>query len=284
MTGNPGSGPVPRQRTLARGVRAGNLPEAVAGQAPSRRQILSDVLEGRADAETAQRELEMRFEKRHLGLVIWSTPAAAGAPESDDPSELYELAWQVAGVIGNDSPLLIPRPDGELWMWVTLPCGSTFPPLRGVRARITPSDHLRVSAGTPYVGLEGFRRTHYGARAVAALARPVANQMPWLHEYLDAAVACLGSDVDSARMFVFSVLGGLARPGQRASILRETLRIYLSVGRSRSRAAQILEVAPNTVTYRVARASELIGDIGPGNSLKLRLALEIACAEDLRER
>ncbi|HEY6794104.1 MAG TPA: helix-turn-helix domain-containing protein [Kineosporiaceae bacterium] len=276
-----GGGRVPHQRSLLGDGKARISPELRAGQEPDFGQLVSDFLERRVGSEGAQSRLGIRLDKIYLGLVLWNSAPAGNAAKRQHPSTLQELAGQLARGFGGDSPLVAPTQEGDIWAWVSCPSESSIPPLAVLRARITPAPGVRVSAGAPRAGLDGFRRTHYAARAAAALARPVSRDVPWLHDYIDAAVTTLARDAELTRMFVVSALGDLAGSGARRATLRETLRVYLSVRGNRAHAAQILRIAPNTVTYRVAQAKKLVSDLESGDSLKLRLALELACRANI---
>ncbi|MFD4606004.1 helix-turn-helix domain-containing protein [Streptomyces sp. NPDC058464] len=89
-------------------------------------------------------------------------------------------------------------------------------------------------------------------------------------------VSLLVEDHDFARWFVRTTLGDLARPQARDHHLRETLLRYLVSGRSLRAVADELHVAPNTVTYRVKQAEQLLPDRSTDDPLDLMVALCIA--------
>jgi DNA-binding PucR family transcriptional regulator len=94
--------------------------------------------------------------------------------------------------------------------------------------------------------------------------------------YRDVAVTALcTADADHASSFVSGVLGPLAADDEVTFRLAMTLATYLRENRSRTRAAARLKVHPNTVSYRVRQAEELLGrDLG-ADSLDLQVALTL---------
>jgi DNA-binding PucR family transcriptional regulator len=72
-----------------------------------------------------------------------------------------------------------------------------------------------------------------------------------------AAVLC--ADPERARRLAEGRLGALARRDEATSRLRATVRAYLAVGRNLARTAEALHVHHKTVSYRLAKATELLG-------------------------
>ena len=89
-------------------------------------------------------------------------------------------------------------------------------------------------------------------------------------------VALLASDEQAARRFVRDELRGMTTGDAKSADLRETLRLFLRAGNSRLIAARELNLAANTVAYRVARASELLGRPAVERPTETILALELA--------
>jgi DNA-binding PucR family transcriptional regulator len=83
------------------------------------------------------------------------------------------------------------------------------------------------------------------------------------------------ADGDHAAAFVGSVLGPLAADDGVTFRLAMTLATYLRENRSRTKAGARLGVHPNTVSYRVRQAEELLGRDLRGDFLDLRVALEL---------
>ncbi|NBM21262.1 helix-turn-helix domain-containing protein [Streptomyces sp. GC420] len=166
------------------------------------------------------------------------------------------------------------------------PARATSPAPRGGESR-TAAHHLaelfaahpalRLALGPVCHGVEGFRRSHRGAREAQRVARlGPPDQRPPLTDYSDVgAVALMTADPEHARWFAAETLGALAADDPRTAELRETLRAYLAEGRSPQGAAERLFVSRNTVTYRIRRAEELMRRPLDTDGLFVRLALEI---------
>jgi DNA-binding PucR family transcriptional regulator len=135
---------------------------------------------------------------------------------------------------------------------------------------------LSIAVGEPGHGLAGFRRTHIQAghaRRVASLVAPHGGPITRYHDV--AVTALCTADGNHAAAFVSSVLGPLAADDGVTSRLAITLATYLRENRSRTQAAARLGVHPNTVSYRVRQAEELLGRDLSGDLLDLQVALEL---------
>lgn len=85
-------------------------------------------------------------------------------------------------------------------------------------------------------------------------------------------------DPKQAGRFVHDTLGAvLDYDARRGTDLVETLEVYFATGRSVGQAATALTVHPNTVTQRLGRVRELLGEdcLEPGPTLELQLALHV---------
>jgi DNA-binding PucR family transcriptional regulator len=134
---------------------------------------------------------------------------------------------------------------------------------------------MKLAVEVVDAGLDGFRRSH----SAALQAHHVGHLTPfgdfWAYEEI-RVVALLAKDQTVARMFVRRELEGLMGSEPRMVELRNTVRQLLRAGSSRSAAAQILNVATNTVTYRVGRAGELLGRSVADQPVETLLALDLA--------
>jgi DNA-binding PucR family transcriptional regulator len=132
-----------------------------------------------------------------------------------------------------------------------------------------------VAAGDPAAGLDGFRQTHQQARTaqdVADVAAPGAR----VTVFADVApVALMLADVQATRGWVWQVLGRLARTDEQDTVLRETLRVFLSTGGSYTAAARDLGLHRNTVQYRVRRCQEALGYPVQSRRQDIELALRV---------
>ena len=86
---------------------------------------------------------------------------------------------------------------------------------------------------------------------------------------MDLAV---GADRASVRV---DVLGPLAAPDEDTVRVATTLAVYLQENRSRARTAKRLIVHPNTVSYRVNQAEQILGRSIDTDVLELSVALAL---------
>lgn len=83
------------------------------------------------------------------------------------------------------------------------------------------------------------------------------------------------ADIDQAREFVESELGGLIGPDDASSRLVATLQIFFEEGASHARASKRLGLHENTVRYRIKQAEEQLGRSVEERTLELRVALAL---------
>lgn len=245
----------------------------VAGAAARRREMVQAILAGHSpDAEAASRALGYPLHGTHLAAVAWlESPAWAAA----DPARLHQIATGLLRRRGCSATLVVPTGGAGLWAWGwSVASGSSS----GTRdADALRDEAVRIAFGAPRQGLEGFRRSHRDALKAAEVIRLAPAGQLTVAAYQEAAlVALLSRDLPALREFVHDELGPLARDTVHAGQLRATLRHYLHGERSPTVAAALLNVARNTVTYRVNRARELLGHDIPERRLELQAALEAA--------
>ncbi|QFQ95357.1 hypothetical protein F9278_03190 [Streptomyces phaeolivaceus] len=249
------------------------------GLLAARRQLVDDLVAGRRVPPAAvERTLGLDPDHHHIAAVLWSDPA-----ERDEEGLLpppHRLAADLVAASGAVRSLVLPAGACEVWVWAGWPhrppddlASLVGEELRGTIARSPVG--VYVALGPPAPGREGFRSSHLAARETERIAQALGR--PGVHSYADLAVLSLLTAVpDHAERYMREVLGPLAGADAKTAELRETLRLYLAHGRSRTLAAEELFVAPNTVAYRVKRAEQLLGRTLPQDHLPLRLALEIS--------
>ena len=121
-------------------------------------------------------------------------------------------------------------------------------------------DGVRVAIGEPGWGIGGFRRTHFEASHAHRFASLLGDRADVVTCYLGVAAAALAStDGEHAVAFVKRILGPLATSDEPTYRIATTLAVYLEENRSPAKAAQRLTVHPNTVSYRIHQAEELLG-------------------------
>lgn len=256
---------------------SGTVDAAVAGYEAARRrwhaspaakrdETIARIKDGHImNSEDATRMLRYPIHAVHLALIV--------KVQHSENHDCHEAARLVRGWLANVKPaatLVIPH-GAQAWIWTAWPNSMT----RLCQLQQAQPPGLHAWAGTPSFGLQGFRESHLEAERAATL--PLPDGRAGLVSYRDIELELLLSS-DSARVhgFVQRELGPLAEDTPRAADLRRTLLAYLAAERSTSRAASLLHVAKNTVTYRVNQATELLGRDLSERQTELVCALRLA--------
>ena len=115
--------------------------------------------------------------------------------------------------------------------------------LRKIADDYDPTARVAVDDAVP--GLDGFRQTHrqaLRAQDVAVFARP-GTRVTFFSDV--GPVALMLADADATRGWVRQILGRLGADDEHAAGLRETLRVFLSMGSSYTATAELLRVHKN---------------------------------------
>lgn len=222
------------------------------------------------DLDTASARLGHNLHRTQTGLVLWATDDVA----EPDPSGLLEqAAGEIAEAAGAERPLTVQAGAREVWAWLAgAPADVASALGRAPTLRREPG--VRVTAGIPARGLDGFARSH----REAVLARAVADAAPratgQVVSYSDVEiVSCLNADPESLRALMARELGPLGGDDPGQARLRATVLAYLRAGANARAAAEALGVHKNTVLYRIKQAEELLGAPVERRRLHLELAL-----------
>ncbi|MFS7875987.1 PucR family transcriptional regulator [Streptomyces asiaticus] len=251
---------------------------AAAARADLVRSLLSDAAS--MDADEASRALGYNLRRTHEAVVVWSDSPMGG-------STLQAAAIEVLRARGATTTLVIPVASGRLWAWGTVPPDGTdgtdgTDPIGSWEtiAEALSRQRMRAAFGTPGSGVAGFRRSHREAERgerVERLRREAGRAPRYATVYADvAAIALLATDLDAAGDFVRRELGGLAARNAPMEALRTTLYHYIGAERSLVDVARRLHVARGTVTYRVKRAQEVLGNDLDDRRFALHTALALA--------
>lgn len=225
----------------------GSLP---GGGRPSGRDIL-DLLRSDEPADLVEASRGLGYEVRDHHVALAAVPLR---PDADARAAVRQLAEAAPGCA------LLTRAigDGSWWAWLGWPA----PPGEDVLDALTRLDvrDVLVGVGEPGQGREGFRRSHEQAVEAERTSRTARSPFGGVVRHRDIEVAAvLCADPERARRFAAERLGALARRDDATSRLRATVRAYLANGRNLARTAEALHVHHKTVSYRLARASELVG-------------------------
>lgn len=266
---------VDRAMVMADQVYEGERETWFQGAAASRAAAIEDVLAGNnADQQALSSRARYDLGRYHLGTIVWLDQAG-------DRNDVLSFLGGVVTTIGRSAGVesSVSHPMGSLAVAGWFSSRRPFDPevvelLTGDAVRLP--DGVHVAFGELGHGVGGFRRTHreaeYARRAATLLSLvPVS-----VTRYDDIAVLSLGmADPEHASRFVARTLGHLADSTDAAYRLAETVEAFLAEGSSRSRAAKRLSLHPNTVSYRVKQAEDLLGRSVATDTLQLRLALTL---------
>ncbi|MER6490103.1 MULTISPECIES: PucR family transcriptional regulator [Streptomyces] len=241
--------------------------------AATRRQVIEDIIAGvPISVRDPERVLGVDLARHHRAAVLWTENDAG----TDSAHALHQLAARLADAADTGRPLVV-RPGGtSLWLWMSWAAPPEQRLAERLRDAVDAPHGIRAALGPLDAGIDGFRRSHLGALEVRRVAAASTRRSSWLadHDELEV-IALLTANPEHARWFVHRQLGALATDDDRSAELRETLRLYLTFERSRTAAAQVLHVAPNTVGYRVRQAEAILGTDLAKDPLRIGLALEI---------
>lgn len=222
---------------------------AVAGGL-SGRDVL-DLLRSDEPVDLAEAGRSLGYEVRDHHVALAAVPLR---PDADARAAVRQLAEAAGGC----ALLTRATGDGSWWAWLGWP-SAPDPELIDAVAGVEIRDVL-IGLGEPGQGREGFRRSHLQAVEAERISRTARSPFGGVVRHRDIEVAAvLCADPERARRFAEGRLGALARRDEATSRVRATLRAYLANGRNLARTAEALHVHHKTVSYRLARASELVG-------------------------
>jgi DNA-binding PucR family transcriptional regulator len=242
------------------------------GAAAARAAAVDDILAEREDdPQRASKRLRYDINRHHVGIRTWLD---ATRDAVDAQTALADALAQLADAVSAQSNLIHPAGSMAIAAWLSRPEPFTAVELDAAHVRLP--DGVRLAIGEQGWGIGGFRRTHIEATHAHRFAALLADRAGVVTRYRDVAVAALAStDGEHATAFVKRILGPLAAEDEATYRVAATLAVYLEENRSPARAAQRLTVHPNTVSYRVHQAEELLGHSIDTNTLDLSVALAL---------
>lgn len=228
------------------------------------------------DTSAFEHETGYSLSRMHLALILWWE-----GPEQTSVLDLLEARVRaIGGSLDTDGPAIVTAIDRRtVWAW--LPFGER--PTAGVteiRRKCDLAPRVRLTAGLPGHGPNGFRRSHLQARAAYFVATlPGSPDLPSAVGFADPGVgviSLLATDLDATRAWVQEVLGDLAEDTAQAATLRHTLSTYFATGDNHVRTARTLTLHRNTVKYRIAKALAVTGTGAvPYDRIDVALALQV---------
>lgn len=207
-----------------------------------------------------------------LALALW---ADEEANVTDAVARLETLAGELAGALGAQRALTMVVGSRALVAWIGADAAPDATRLTEAPA-LRETGGLRVAAGRPGRGIQGFRDSHRQALAAQRVAIE-GVRTDALTTYADVEiVSMLSTDEAAMRELVAVELAGLLGHDESTVRLRRTALAFLRSGANARAAADLLGTHRNTVLYRVRRAEELLGRPMDDGRLRLELALTLA--------
>jgi hypothetical protein len=234
--------------------------------------------------EGRMRQSATRRQNAVVDRLLWGAPAARH--EVGYPLEMWHVGLVVRGARARDAAralaetlgtalLAVPREKGTVWAWL----GSRRKiSSQSVQDAVAERGGLKAkfAVGEPGRDVEGWRSTHFEARATLAVAVRRSADVTCFSEVAPEAIALQSPDL--ARSLQATYLAPLSGKRKRGSVLRQTLRAYFASGRNASSAAAILRVSRRTVENRLRLVEQELGRPLTGCGAELELALRL---EDL---
>jgi GGDEF-like domain/PucR C-terminal helix-turn-helix domain len=226
------------------------------------------------DIDAVTTAIRYPLRRTHIAIVAWRDEDEVG----DDLAPMERFVDQLAESVGaRESSLYISVDRLTGWAWIPMPADAA--PDAVARMRVfaaAQADAPRIAVGNPLPGVAGFRRSHQQAQeahGVAIASGSNARRVTAASDHGLAAAALMGSNLDTARVWVAEVLGPLASCTENDERLRETLGVFLRTGSSFKAAAEELHLHSNSVKYRVQRAIERRGRPISDGRLDVEVAL-----------
>lgn len=234
--------------------------------------VVRDDFENASDRRGAVHALGLDPNRPHIAVIIGAPCAAAGAGEDalagvlDDIQRVVPVA--VCSVLGQDAIALIPATHSN---------GVGALLSSAIRQRTPQADMLTVGIGRPTAGDDGLLATVREAER-ARVVGEILFRNRTVHEYGSLGCYDLFRHDEAIDEFVDSVLADFARHDEQCpGELIRTLHAYFTLGMNRRATATRLGIHPNTVDYRLRKASE-VADVqvtDPELSFRFQLAIRL---------
>ncbi|WP_026919220.1 PucR family transcriptional regulator [Gordonia shandongensis] len=224
-----------------------------------RRAAVALILEG-APISPARASDQLRYsiDGPHTAMIL--------SGDVDMPPDELETACEAVMIAsGVQRRLTVLAGAAELWVWV--PTAQLV-----VDPALAAHPEVRVVAGSPGVGREGFRRSHFQALECRSLLSQMGSSARFAVYDDLRLLSAMSEDRKRVDEFVHEALGDLATADP---VLHETMRIWMAEQCNAAAAAARLYTHRNTVVRRIARAQELLPAPLSSSSAAVAAALDI---------
>jgi hypothetical protein len=211
-----------------------------------------------SDGIEASADLQCDLDDWHTGLILTGHDADAAA-------------HRVIGQVGFRS-LQVTRDDDVAWVWLESSRRPSVDDLVQTFTTHLPTT-ISVALGEPRQGLDGWRLTHREAQIALQVMRYKPERVTRGRDVV--LLAGVLKDETLVRSLVDSYLVPLDQRGNRAEILRQTLRAFFAAGGNAASAAEQLGVDRHTVRQRIRTIEETIGKPLHTCSAELQVALRL---------
>ncbi|KRF13835.1 hypothetical protein ASG90_13500 [Nocardioides sp. Soil797] len=208
----------------------------------------------------AGEDVDLKKASATLGGYPLSVFHTAFIVDTSDPDAVSDLA-KVGNEIGRElraaQPLVVHPGGRRIWVWA----GTRSEPHLSLLDKVDTlarAHKVRVFAGTPTAGLEGFVASFRDAERVREVAQRGSVGDGLMRYDTHEVIALLGCTPDVDR-FMRRTLGDMLQSGENFVRMRETVTALLENAGSVEDAAKQLCVHRNTVRYRLSRAEEVLG-------------------------
>jgi sugar diacid utilization regulator len=228
-----------------------------------RREFVDDLLRGDADISRMVERAEP------FGLDLGKPHHVALAVPRDGATEIDRAATFLERVIVDhfgDRDVLVATKDGRLVVLVPATSSSTSAPavhvgrvVRKELSRLRGTGEWRVATGRSFPGAYGVARSYEEAREALLLADRLQLDADVVDGRDLLVYRVVGRDQAAIVDLVRDVLGPLQNIRGGPEILLDTLQQYFNAGEVATETAKRLHVAVRTVTYRLAKITNLTG-------------------------
>jgi DNA-binding PucR family transcriptional regulator len=195
-----------------------------------------------ANNPTDASALDYEFDAWHLGLIV--------------TGRRTDVAARTLAAGLGCRPLVVVRGEETAWAWLGAPRRLAVAEVeRYLGAGVL--GEISVAVGEPRHGLEGWRLTHYEAKAAQQVMMRRPQRLTRASEVV--LLAAVLRDEMLAKSLHETYLAPLDEHGDSGPVLRETLRAYFDAGFNAATAAAALQVDRHTVQRRLRKVEEALG-------------------------